>query len=190
MIAPDGSLDFGQIDDGTGLQPAPIRLSEGLQNKNKSGYGFIHIDDKHGKEIKKAGFKSTLDFISFVAKHYDRDNIRVGKLRGYNGNPTFLIQVIDDHENTLYIELSNNGKYWTINSGGAFRQGYAKNKETVAKTEPQQPNNAFSTDSSHPTGDTSGISPAEPNGKSTVSTHKDTWHWWERTERGKPSKAP
>ena len=174
VIAPDGSLDFGQIDDGTGLQPAPIRLSEGLQNKNKSGYGFIHIDDKHGKEIKKAGFKSTLDFISFVAKHYDRDNIRVGKLRGYNGNPTFLIQVIDDHENTLYIELSNNGKYWTINSGGAFRQGYAKNKETVAKTEPQQPNNAFSTDSSHPTGDTSGISPAEPNGKSTVSTHKDT----------------
>ena len=174
VIAPDGSLDFGQIDEATGLNPAPIRLSEGFQNEDKSGYGLVHLESNHGEQIRKEGFASVLDFVSYVAKHYDKDNIRVGKRRGYNGNPTYLIQVIDDHENTLFIKLSNDGTYWTVNSGGIFRKGYAKNKETVAKTEPQQPNNANSMDSSLSAEDTGGISSTEPNGKSAVSTSKDT----------------
>ena len=56
-----------------------------------------------------------------------------------------------------------------------FRKGYSNKKETVAKTEPQQPNNAISSDSSLSDGKHNGIMPSEPNGESTVSSGgKDT----------------
>lgn len=51
-----------------------------------------------------------------------------------------------------------------------FRKGYSNKKETVAKTEPQQPNNAISSDSSLSDGKYNGIMPSEPNGESTVSS--------------------
>lgn len=73
------------------------------------------------------------DFVAFVAKNYDEDNIRVGKRRD-NGNTTYLIQVQDEHDNTLFIEMSRDGSYWNVNSAGIFRKGYSNKKETVAKT--------------------------------------------------------
>ena len=121
--------------------------------------------------------------MSFVAQNYDEDNIKVGKSRVKNGNTTYLIQVIDQYDNTLYIVLSRDGSYWNVNSGDVSRKGYANKKETVVKTEPQQPNNAVSTGSSLSAKDKSGISTAEPNGEPTVSTHKDS----ERRENNKIS---
>lgn len=46
----------------------------------------------------------------------------------------------------------------------------ALGEDTVAKTEPQQPNNAISSDSSLSDGKHNGIMPSEPNGESTVSS--------------------
>ena len=173
IIAEDGTTSFGYIDEESGLTPAPIKLSEGFQDETTGkGYGLVHIEAGHGEQIRAAGFKNVRDFVGFVAKNYDPDNIRVGKRRE-NGSGTFLIQVIDKHDNTLFIELSKDGSYWNVNSGGIFRKGYSNKKETVAKTEPQQPNNAVSSDSSLPAGEQSGKSSAEPNGKSTVSDGKD-----------------
>ena len=169
----DGSTVFGEITEDTGLTPAPIKLSEGYQDGNGKGYGRAHIEANHGKQIKKAGFSSVEDFVSYVAKNYNRDNILVGKRRN-NGQPTFLIQVSDQHDNTLFVELSGDESYWNVNSAGIFRKGYSNNKETVAKTEPQQPINAVSGDSSLSENEQSGISLSEPNGESTVSTNEDT----------------
>ena len=105
----------------------------------------------------------------FVALHYEEDNIRVGKRRN-GGSTTYLIQVTDKHDNTLFIEMSRDGSYWNVNSGGVFRKGYSYKKETVTKTEPQQPNNAVSTGSSRPADGEGGIVSTEPNGKPTVSS--------------------
>lgn len=66
------------------------------------------------------------------------------------------------------------GSYWNVNSGGIFRKGYSNKKETVVKTEPQQPNNAVSTSSSLSADDKSGITATEPNGEPTVSNGKNT----------------
>ena len=74
----------------------------------------------------------------------------------------------------MFIELSRDNSYWNVNSGDVFRKGYANKKETVAKTEPQQPNNAVSDGSSLSDGETGGTSPTEPNGKPTVSADKDS----------------
>lgn len=174
VVADDGTTTFGQITDDSGLTPAPIKLSEGFQDENTGkGYGLMHMEANHGEQIRQAGFSSVQEFVSFVAKNYDIDNIRVGKRRE-DGSGTFLIQVTDKHENTLFIELSKDGSYWGVNSGGVFRKGYSHKKETVAKTEPQQPNNAVSSDSSLPTDEQSGTSSIEPNGESTVSDRKDS----------------
>lgn len=179
--ASDGSTVFGEITEDTGLTPAPIKLSEGYQDGNGKGYGRAHIEANHGKQIKKAGFSSVEDFVSYVAKNYNRDNILVGKRRN-NGQPTFLIQVSDQHDNTLFVELSGDESYWNVNSAGIFRKGYSNNKETVAKTEPQQPINAVSGDSSLSENEQSGISLSEPNGESTVSTNEDTTNIQENQE--------
>ena len=179
--ASDGSTVFGEITEDTGLTPAPIKLSEGYQDGNGKGYGRAHIEANHGKQIKKAGFSSVEDFVSYVAKNYNRDNILVGKRRN-NGQTTFLIQVSDQHDNTLFVELSGDESYWNVNSAGIFRKGYSNNKETVAKTEPQQPINAVSGDSSLSENEQSGISLSEPNGESTVSTNEDTTNIQENQE--------
>lgn len=171
--AADGSTVFGEIRESSGLQPAPIKLSEGYQDQDGKGYGLVHIEANHGEQIRNEGFETVEDFVSYVAQNYDEDNIRVGKRRE-NGNTTFLIQVTDEHDNTLFIELSQDGSYWNVNSAGVFRKGYSNKKETVAKTEPQQPNNTVSTDSSLSESEESGIAPSEPNGESTVSDGKNT----------------
>ncbi len=170
----DGTTVFGVITEDSGLPAAPIKLSIGFQDDaTKKGYGLAHIEANHGKQIRDAGFKSVEEFVSYVAKNYDPDNIRVGKRRE-DGNGTFLIQVVDSHKNTLYIELSKDGSYWGVNSGGVFRKGYSNKKETVAKTEPQQPNNAVSSGSSLSKDEQSGTSSIEPNGEPTVSERKVT----------------
>lgn len=174
VVSSDGTTSFGEIRDESGLPPAPIKLSEGYQYENGKGYGLIHIEANHGEQIRNAGFESVEDFVSFVAKNYDEDNIRVGKNRSRTGNSTYLIQVTDKYDNTLFIELSRDGSYWNVNSGGIFRKGYSNKKETVVKTEPQQPNNATSISSSLSMDDNSGISTTEPNGKPSVSEDKVT----------------
>ena len=169
----DGTTVFGEITEDSGLPVAPIKLSIGFQdNTTQKGYGLIHIEAKHGKQIREVGFKAVEEFVSYVAKNYDPNNIRVGKSRE-DGTGTYLIQVVDSHENTLYIELAKDGSYWSVNSGGVFRKGYANKKETVAKTEPQQPNNAVSSGSSLSKDEQSGTSSIEPNGEPTVSYRKD-----------------
>ena len=174
VVSSDGTTTFGEITEDTGLTAAPIKLSEGFQDANTGkGYGLVHIEANHGEQIRQAGFTSVKEFVSFVATHYDPDNIRVGKRRD-DGSDTFLIQVTDTHDNTLFIELSKDGSYWNVNSGGIFRKGYSNKKETVAKTEPQQPTNAVSSDSSLSANVKDGITNAEPNGEPTVSLDKGT----------------
>jgi len=76
-------------------------------------------------QILDAGFDSVEKFVEVVAKNYT--TVRECKHR--NGKETFLIEVADKYNNTLYIELYSDGAYWNVNSGGVFRKGYSKNKK-------------------------------------------------------------
>ncbi len=171
VVSSDGTTTFGEVRDKSGLPAAPIKLSVGYQDKNGSGYGLTHIEANHGAQIKKEGFASVEDFVSYVAKNYDENNIKVGKRRT-GGSITYLLQVTGKHDNTLFIELSRDGSYWNVNSAGVFRKGYSDKKETVAKTEPQQPSNAISERALQSADQSNGILPASPNGKPTVSASK------------------
>lgn len=43
FLASDGTTIFGEINEETGLIPAPIKLSEGTKD-----YGLLHIESRHG----------------------------------------------------------------------------------------------------------------------------------------------
>ena len=119
-----GSTIFGEITKESGLTPAPIKLSLG-----NSKYGLIHIEKRHGNQIRNAGFTSVEEFVEFVCKNYKQ--IKHGENSLGEDNGTYLIQIEDEHNNTLYIELSTDNQYWGVNSGGVFRKGYGKNKKEV-----------------------------------------------------------
>lgn len=170
----DGTTIFGEIKGDNGLTPAPIKLRVGFHDKiTNKGYGLEHIEAHHGKQIRDAGFDSVEAFVSFVAQNYDPNNIRMGKRIDFM-RYTYLIQVRDKHDNTLYIELSKDGSYWNVNSGGIFRKGYSDKKETVSDIELQKPNSAISGDSLRSTNGKVGTTNAEPNDKPTVSSDKGT----------------
>lgn len=128
----NGVTDFGYIPEDTGLTPAPIRLSIGDERT-----GLQHIVDIHGEQIAKAGFDNVVDFVEYVASNYD--TITEGVDTSGEPNGTYLLQAKDKHNNTLYVELSNDGSYWNINSGGVFRKGYGeKNKVVWSASEVQR----------------------------------------------------
>ena len=128
----NGVTDFGYIPEDTGLTPAPIRLSIGDER-----IGLQHIVDRHGEQIAKAGFGNVVDFVEYVASNYD--TITEGVDTSGEPNGTYLLQAKDKHNNTLYVELSNDGSYWNVNSGGVFRKGYGeKNKVVWSASEVQR----------------------------------------------------
>ena len=131
VLAKDGSTTFGTIDSDSGLTEAPIRLSLGENttddNGANHGYGLLHIEAGHGDQIRNAGYASVEEFVEEVAKNYT--DIREGALIG--DNQTYLLEVSDEHNNTLFIQLSKDGTYWNVNSAGIFKKKYSRRKPKV-----------------------------------------------------------
>jgi homoserine O-succinyltransferase len=120
FISINGGIDLGTIRAETGLTEAPIRLSEGVEYSNGKGYGIAHIEKEHGVQIRNAGYSSIEEFVAKIASSYT--TIRRGNERGEH--ETYLLEVTDEHNNTLFVELSSNdGSYWNVNSAGIFRVG-------------------------------------------------------------------
>lgn len=127
VLASDGTSTFGNITEETGLPIAPIKLSSGFHSEDGKGYGLAHIEYRHGEQIRNAGFPSIEAFVEDVAKNFTV--IKRGNARGEN--KTYLLEVQDAHNNTLFIELSKDGSYWNVNSAGIFKKGYSKKKDIV-----------------------------------------------------------
>ena len=132
VLSSDGSTTFGEIGEDSGLTAAPIKLSLGENTIDKNGvnhgYGLLHIEAGHGDQIRKAGFASIEEFVETVAKNYD--TIREGNAIG--DNQTYLLEVSDEHNNTLFIQLSKDGSYWNVNSAGIFRKKYSRRMREVS----------------------------------------------------------
>lgn len=131
VLAEDGTTTFGVVESESGLAAAPIRLSLGEnsvgQDGKNHGYGLLHIEAGHGDQIRAAGFESVVEFVESVARNYS--TIREGGVIA--GNQTYLLEVPDGHNNTLFIQLSKDGKYWNVNSAGIFKEKYSRRKPKV-----------------------------------------------------------
>ena len=129
VLNSEGSVEFGEIGTDTGLTPAPILLSEGIITNpgTNDGYGLVHIEARHGEQIRNAGYNSVVEFIEEVARNYEV--IREGKKR--YGNHTYMLQLTDKHNNTLMVELSGDGAYWNVNTAGIFKTSYGAKRDVV-----------------------------------------------------------
>ncbi|MDE5812642.1 MAG: hypothetical protein K2H61_10115, partial [Muribaculaceae bacterium] len=129
--ASDGSTIFGIVEAESGLTEAPIRLSLGENKKDNNGkntgYGLLHIEAGHGSQIRNAGYESVEAFVEDVARNYT--TIREGAMIG--DNQTYLLEISDGYNNTLFIQLSRDGKYWNVNSAGIFRKTYSRRKPKI-----------------------------------------------------------
>ena len=132
VISSSGTTTFGEVGAESGLTAAPIKLSLGENVKDENGanhgYGWLHIEAGHGDQIRAAGFSSVEEFVETVARNYD--TIREGN--AIANNQTYLLEVSDEHNNTLFIQLSRDGSYWNVNSAGIFRKKYSRRKRKVA----------------------------------------------------------
>ena len=131
VTSSDGTTTFGFVDPESGLASLPIRLSLGENHKDENGknhgYGWLHIDAGHRAEILNAGFSSIEEFVESVARNYT--DIREGAVIA--NNQTYLLEVSDEHNNTLFIQLSRDGRYWNVNSAGIFKKRYSRRKPEV-----------------------------------------------------------
>ena len=185
VLNSNGKEEFGIIDKESGLTSAPILLSEGeiTDPDTKDGYGLVHIEAKHGDEIRNAGFDSVLDFIEDVAKNYE--TIREGNVR--NKEQTYLLQLKDKHNNTLIVELSKDGDYWNINTAGVFRTSYGAKKDVVYTrhaTDKQSTETVEASLSGEPGGTTPSTSMNAPTQTSDVSGVKDTQSSEKQNKKG------
>ncbi len=157
VLNSDGNIEFGRIGEETGLISAPILLSEGeiTNPKTNAGYGLLHIEARHGEQIRAAGYGSVLEFIEEVAKNYEV--IRKGNDR--DGRETYMLQLTDKHNNTLMVELSGDGTYWNINTAGIFKTSYGANR-TVVYNRHTTANQPAETDEASLSGEQSGTTPS------------------------------
>ena len=131
VLAKDGTTTFGIMEPESGLREAPIQLSLGEnyvgEDGKNHGYGLLHIEAGHGKQIRSAGFPSVEDFVEEVAKNYVdiREGAKIGNTQ------TYLLEMTDDHNNTLFVQLSKDGTYWNVNSAGIFNVKYSRRKPKV-----------------------------------------------------------
>ena len=131
VLAKDGTTTFGIMEPESGLMEAPIQLSLGEnyvgEDGKNHGYGLLHIEAGHGKQIRSAGFPSVEEFVEEVAKNYVdiREGAKIGNTQ------TYLLEMTDDHNNTLFVQLSKDGTYWNVNSAGIFNVKYSRRKPKV-----------------------------------------------------------
>lgn len=118
--APDGSLDFGEITPemakAAGRQAGKIRLQQGDES-----FGLVHIEQRHGAEIRGAGFQDVSAFVADIAQHIDQ----VWK-------PAATRQLVALHsagkDRVMFVELQpgkdESGDFYTVKTAFPARPGY------------------------------------------------------------------
>jgi len=179
VIAPDGSIDFGEISADQARvmkrQAGKIRLERGAHNQDGTGYGLVHIEAKHGKQIRNAGFQSIEEFIAHVASDF-------GEIWQATGRQ-LLVAYRDDEQHMMYVQLEpardESGDYYRVNTAFPVRQmdyperhGFKEvwpakdGSEPASSATGQQP--AFAVDQD------SKSRPADPNARGNAAGHIPT----------------
>ena len=113
-----GSIDFGYITEEMNLPAAPIRVAEGDES-----YGLAHMVKNHSDQFSECGFADVTAFVEYVTEHFTTIK------EGHGGS--YLLEVNEDKNHTLFISLSRTEDYWKVISGGVFRLKYSRNKKKV-----------------------------------------------------------
>ncbi|MFZ4538168.1 DEAD/DEAH box helicase family protein [Propionivibrio sp.] len=131
--APDGSFDFGEITAEMAAamrrQAGKIRLETGWHDqRSNEGSGLVHIEARHGKQIKDIGYASIEQFV-----HDSLANI--GEIWKPGKTAQIVAVVSGNKGRAIFIELqpSKDGDYYTVNAAFPVSENYAKGKEKNEK---------------------------------------------------------
>ncbi|MDI9333801.1 MAG: hypothetical protein QM533_05435 [Cytophagales bacterium] len=73
ILAPNESFDFGEITPAMAQtmrrQAGKIRLQTGIQHSNGTGFGLLHIEANHGKQIRALGYADVQSFVFDIASN-------------------------------------------------------------------------------------------------------------------------
>ncbi len=122
VLAPNGSLTFGQINQEQGAairrQAGEIRLTRGIQNPDGTGYGLAHIEANHGDQIRSAGFESVESFVFGVATRFNEILQASGK--------QLLVAVDGGRKDVMFIQLEpfGSGEFYRVNTAFPASRSY------------------------------------------------------------------
>ena len=123
--APDGSLDYGEI---TAEQASVMRRQAGKirLERGDSSYGLVHIEERHGKQIRDIGFTSIEAFVKDAVGSFS-EIWKAGETRQ-------LAAIVSSPKGrVIFIELQpakdESGDYYTIKSAFPVGKGYVEGKQ-------------------------------------------------------------
>ena len=142
--APDGGVDFGEITPEMGKvmrrQAGKIRLQQGVQNSDGTGWGMAHIEANHGKEIRSAGFDSVQSFVARALRQIDaiwkpRTTAQLIAVQsGSKGKAVFL---------ELQPAHDAGGDFYRVNSAFPASDNYVARKDRLALYRSTEPHKGF-----------------------------------------------
>lgn len=119
--APDGSIDFGELTEEQlgGWTPGKIRLQQGNES-----WGLRHIEARHGKEIRAAGFDSVEAFVADITRNMDQV-WRPAKTR-----QLVALHRADKKDRVMFVEMQPGrdeaGDFYTVKTAFPARPNYTK----------------------------------------------------------------
>ncbi|MDR1367242.1 MAG: hypothetical protein LBJ76_00800 [Candidatus Accumulibacter sp.] len=125
--APGGENDYGAITPEMARamkrQSGPIRLQQGIQNADGTGWGLAHIEANHGEQIRRAGFASVEDFVSRIAANFNRVL--------QTSNAQLLVAITDGRQEVMFIQLSpsSEGDFYRVNTAFPASRDYLAKQE-------------------------------------------------------------
>ena len=151
----DGSTDLGHVPDGLPVPAGPIELPRGGQRADgRTGSGLLHIEARHGAQIRAAGFTDVAHFVADVASH-------VTEIRQDEIGKLFLVRRATDRtrrgdaHDALIAGLARDASGgWRVETAGPFRARYLEKREVLwqaVHTAAPQPDGMAAPSSSPPT---------------------------------------
>lgn len=127
VAAPDGSIDFGEITpemaQAMRRQAGKIRLQDGVQNADGTGWGLSHIEANHGDQIRNAGFESVQHFVSHVARNFNE--VLQAK------NRQLLVAIDGGRQDVMFVQLepTHEGDFYRINTAFPASRNYLEKQQ-------------------------------------------------------------
>lgn len=150
----NGSDELGRItaevSAAIGRESAPIRLAEGNHDPvSGQGYGLVHIEARHGGDIRGAGYPTVPDFVHDVASGF-------GEVYAGTRPGALLLAKRNGRAQVAIVELSpdgSGGAHWSVTTAALYRSDYFKPEKLLWRR-------------SGPTDSPSDGSPFDPGGQS------------------------
>ncbi len=126
--SPNGGLDYGEVTPEMGRamrrQAGAIRLQQGVQNADGSGYGLAHIEANHGKQIRSAGFVSVPAFVAHIAGNFNE------LLQASKGSQ-LLVAVSTGRRDVMFVQMeaTEDEDFYRVNTAFPASRDYLEKQE-------------------------------------------------------------